>query len=330
MIYKKRINMIMRKRFMTAVAVVFMGCIATMAQTPVEKHGQLTVNKTHLTDCHGQPVQLRGVSMGWHNLWPRFYNRSTVATLAKDWKVDIVRCSIGVSLDSLCYDKNPELAYNCVDSIVQGAVENGVYVLVDFHSHPNNLELAKTFFNHVTKKYGKLPNLLLEIWNEPMEVEWAETKAYAEKLIPLIRKKAPKAVVIVPTPRWDQEVDKAADDPIKGIDNIMYSLHYYAATHKQYLRDKAQYALDKGLPLFMAECAGMMHTGDGVIDPNEWQAWMDFADKNSISWCAWSLSDKVETCSMLTPGAPTFGKDWKQQHLKPWAVLVRHYLTTGR
>ncbi len=183
MIYKKRINMIMRKRLMTAVVVVFMGCIATMAQTPVEKHGQLTVNKTHLTDCHGQPVQLRGVSMGWHNLWPRFYNRSTVATLAKDWKVDIVRCSIGVSLDSLCYDKNPELTYNCVDSIVQGAVENGVYVLVDFHSHPNNLELAKTFFNHVTEKYGKLPNLLLEIWNEPMEVEWAETKAYAEKLI---------------------------------------------------------------------------------------------------------------------------------------------------
>lgn len=117
----------MRKRLLTTAIALMTGYIAILAQTPVEKHGQLTVNKTQLTNCHGQPVQLRGVSMGWHNLWPRFYNRSTVTTLAKDWKVDIVRCSIGVSLDSLCYDKKPELAYNCVDSIVQGAVENGIY-----------------------------------------------------------------------------------------------------------------------------------------------------------------------------------------------------------
>lgn len=317
----------MKKRTIISMVATVLAAMAVNAQTSVvERHGQLSVKGTQLTDSHGQAVQLRGVSMGWHNMWPRFYNRSTVKTLAHDWKADIVRCSIGVSLDSLCYDKCPEMAYNCVDSIVQGATENGIYVLVDFHSHPNNLELAKTFFTHVTKKYGHLPNLLMEIWNEPTEVEWAETKAYAEELLPVIRRNAPEAVVIVPTPRWDQEVDKAADDPLTGFDNIMYSLHYYAATHKLYLRDKAQYALDKGLPLFMAECAAMEHTGDGVIDTNEWQSWMDFADKNMISWCAWSLSDKVETCSMLVNGAPTRGEDWQERDLKPWAVLVRHYL----
>lgn len=156
----------------------------------------------------------------------------------------------------------------------------------------------------MTKKYGHLPNVLYEIWNEPTEVPWQETKEYSEALIPLIRANAPESVIIVPTPRWDQEVDKAADDPITKFDNLMYSLHYYAATHKDHFRDKAKYALSKGLPIFMSECAAMEHTGDGVIDPASWDEWMQLADENGISWICWSLSDKVETCSMLRPAHP--------------------------
>jgi hypothetical protein len=39
-------------------------------------------------------------------------------------------------------------------------------------------------------------------------------------------------------------VDVAANDPVSGI-NLCYTLHFYAATHKQALRDKAQVALNK-------------------------------------------------------------------------------------
>ncbi|MBP3639829.1 MAG: glycoside hydrolase family 5 protein [Muribaculaceae bacterium] len=304
--------------------------LSAAAQSPVERHGQLRVEGTQLVDSKGAPVQLRGVSMGWHNMWPRFYNQGTVDRLTGDWGADLVRCSVGVAHLDSGFDCDSVAAYAVVDSIVQGAVRNGAYVLVDFHSHPNKLADAKRFFTHVAGKYGHLPNIMYEIWNEPTEVPWSECKAYAEELIPVIRALDPDGIVVVPTPRWDQEVDKAADDPITGVPGLLYSLHYYAATHTGWLRDKAQYALDKGLPLIMSECASMLHTGDGVVDTKEWDEWMRFADEKGISWAAWSISDKDETCSMLRPSAASDGREWRDSDLKPWAVLVKHYLRRNR
>lgn len=301
-----------------------------MAQTVVSRNGYLRVEGSQLVNAQGEPIQLRGVSLGWHNLWPRFYNTGTVKALAEDWGADIVRCSIGLDINSYSFDSRPELGYAAVDSIVKGAVDSGIYVLIDFHSHANNLALAKEFFTTVSKKYGTLPNLLLEIWNEPTKISWDEAKEYAEELIPIIRQYAPQSIIIVPTPRWDQDVDKAADNPIEGFNNIMYSLHYYAATHGDKYRAKAQYAISKGLPLFMSECAAMVHTGDGVIDTRSWEEWMKIADDNKISWIAWSISDKDETCSMLRPSAKSRGTKWTDDDLKPWAVLTKYYLKHNR
>lgn len=318
------------KNTILSVIAVFALSLSAAAQSPVERHGQLRVEGTQLVDSKGAPVQLRGVSMGWHNMWPRFYNQGTVDRLTGDWGADLVRCSVGVAHLDSGFDCDSVAAYAVVDSIVQGAVRNGAYVLVDFHSHPNKLADAKRFFTHVAGKYGHLPNIMYEIWNEPTEVPWSECKAYAEELIPVIRALDPDGIVVVPTPRWDQEVDKAAADPIAGVPGLLYSLHYYAATHTGWLRDKAQYALDKGLPLIMSECASMLHTGDGVVDTKEWDEWMRFADEKGISWAAWSISDKDETCSMLRPSAASDGREWRDSDLKPWAVLVKHYLRRNR
>ena len=331
----------MKRLFQLCAIVALFGMISCTSQsseptasqqepTPVEKHGALSVQGQYMVDSNGQRVQLRGVSFGWHNWWHRYFNEAAVTKVAKEWGATVVRCSIGLNLDDNCYDKNPELAYATVDSMVNAAVKNGIYIIVDFHSHENNLPLAKEFFFFFSKKYGNIPNIIYEIWNEPLEVEWAETKAYSEELIPVIRENAPDAIVIVPTPRWDQEVDKAADDPITKFGNLVYSLHYYAATHQDYNRDKALYAIGKGLPLFFSETGGMVHTGDGVLDMDSWDKWLDIAKENSISWIAWSISDKDETCSMLQPGTPADGSQWTEANLKPWGVLVRHYLQTER
>ena len=313
-----------------AVAVSVALASVAVAQTPVERHGQLRVQGTKLVDEHVTPVQLRGVSMGWHNMWPRFYNGGTVERLTRDWGADIVRCSVGVAHLDSGFDCDSVAAYAVVDSIVGGAVRNGAYVLVDFHSHPNKLADARRFFTHVAGKYSHLPNMMYEIWNEPTEVPWREGEEYAEARVPVIRGLDTDAVIVVPTPRWDQEVDKAADDPVEGFGNLLYSLHYYAATHKQWLRDKAEYARAKGLPLIMSECASMLHTGDGVLDTKEWDEWMQYADNHGISWIAWSLSDKDESCSMLRPSAASDGRGWLDSDLKPWAVLVKHYLKRNR
>lgn len=104
----------------------------------------------------------------------------------------------------------------------------------------------------------------------------------------------------------------------------MYTLHFYAATHKTSLRERADYALEKGLSLFVSECAGMEASGDGNIDLQEWNKWQVWMKEHAVSWAAWSIADKDETCSMLYPSAPDTG--WKSEDLKEWGRIVKEVL----
>ncbi len=281
----------------------------------------LSVKGTQLVDRDGKAVVLHGVSYGWHQFWPRFYNEQSVKTLVDDWGVNIVRAAMGIELDGGYIDK-PEWSKEKVYSVVDAAIDNGVYVIVDWHSHNINLIEAKEFFAEVATKYKGVPNVIYEIFNEPDYESWVEVKAYSKQVIKVIRDIDPAALILVGSPTWDQDVNLAADNPITEYDNLMYTLHFYAATHKQSLRDKADYALSKGLPLFISECAGMEATGNGYLDQESWREWREWAAKNSLSWVAWSLSDKVETCSMLTAEAND-GGPWSEEVLKPWAQIVK-------
>ena len=167
--------------------------------------------------------------------------------------------------------------------------------------------------------------MIYEIFNEPVEDSWQDVKNYSIKIIEAIREIDPDNLILVGSPHWDQDIHLAADNPIQGFKNIMYTLHYYAATHKQELRDRADYALSKGLPLFISESAGMEATGDGPIDKVEWQKWIDWSEKNNISWLTWSVSDKDESCSILKKGVSDTGP-WKEEDLKESGILTRNYL----
>lgn len=68
----------------------------------------LVVNGTQLMNTEGDTVVLHGVSYGWHQFWPRFYNASSVAYLVNDWGAQVLRASMGVDLDSACYVNKPE------------------------------------------------------------------------------------------------------------------------------------------------------------------------------------------------------------------------------
>ena len=126
-------------------------------------------------------------------------------------------------------------------------------------------------------------------------------------------------------PHWDQDIDKVAASPIEGVSNVMYTVHFYAATHKQYLRDRMQKAVEGGLPVFVSECAGMEASGDGPLNEEEYDKWIDLMERLKISWVNWSLSDKNETCSMLLPRAKADG-NWTDDVIKPWGKLVRKTL----
>lgn len=302
------------------------GCeTKSQPSTPVEKHGQLKVEGTQLTDKHGNPTMLRGMSYGWHNFWPRFYNKQSVKWLKNDWNVNIVRAAMGVDADEQCYINNPEDSKEKIKAVVDGAIEAGIYVIIDFHSHNIHLEETKTFFNEMSKTYGGTPNVIYEVFNEPDDESWADVKAYSEEVIKVIRKNDPDNIILVGCPHWDQDIHLPAEDPIIGFDNLMYTVHFYAATHDKWLRDRTDAAMEKGLPVFVSESAGMEATGDGPLDEEEWQRWIDWMENRKLSWITWSVSDKDETCSVLKKSASSTG-NWKASDLKESGKKSREYL----
>jgi endoglucanase len=298
--------------------------LALSAQ-PVKVHGQLKVVGTKLTDAYGHPVVLRGMSLGWHNLWPRFYNAGVVKTLYKDWNCSVIRAAMGVELNDSGYLKSPEFSTSKIKAVVDAAIKQGVYVIIDWHSHNIKETEAKKFFTEMATAYGKYPNVIYEIFNEPDYETWEEVKKYSIEIITTIRAIDPDNIILVGSPRWDQDILLPANDPIVGFQNLMYTVHFYAGTHTQWLRDNTDIAMGKGLPIFISECAGMEASGDGPINYGEWKKWMDWMESNGLSWIIWSVSDKKETCSVLYPSASSNAK-WKDKDIKEAGLKAREYL----
>ena len=291
---------------------------------PVKKHGQLKVDSTQLKDNTGKPIVLRGASFGWHNWWPRFYNKGAVNWLANDWGCNVVRAAMGIEPEK-GYLKDPAGSIEKIEAVVDAAIKEGIYVIIDWHSHNIQLKEAKEFFAKMASKYGKYPNVIYEIFNEPDQESWAEVKAYSAAIISTIRAIDHDNIILVGNPHWDQDIHTVADDPLTGFTNIMYTVHFYAATHKQGLRDRCEYALKKGIPIFISESAGMESSGDGPINNEEWIKWIEWCEKNKISWITWSISDKDETCSILKQSASSEGK-WKDEDLKESGIKLRALL----
>ncbi|MHB9055188.1 MAG: glycoside hydrolase family 5 protein [Paludibacteraceae bacterium] len=289
--------------------------------SPVALNGKLQVIGTQLSNEKGAPIVLRGASLGWHNLWPRFYNKKAVEWLASDWKCNVIRAAMGVGLDD-SYLENPEYALKCMTNVIDGAIDKGIYVLIDFHSHKLHTAEAKTFFAQMATKYKNNPNVIYEIWNEPDYYSWKVVKKYSEDVISTIRAIDKDNLILVGSPHWDQDVDSVAGDPIVGQTNIMYTMHFYAGTHKKWLRDRTDAAIAKGIPIFISECAGMEASGDGPVNQTEWKAFLDWMEAGKLSWIVWSVSDKNETCSMLLPRASSFG-NWTDDLLKTWGKMSR-------
>ena len=312
---------------MKTLLTIILSCLflaTAQAQAPVKKYGQLQVNGAQLCDQQGRPVILRGVSLGWHNLWPRFYNKKVVQTLHNDWHASVVRAAMGILIEDN-YLENPKFAMQCITPVIESAIKNDVYVIIDWHSHVLQTKEAKQFFGQMAKKYGKYPHVIYEIYNEPVEDTWADLKKYATEVIGEIRKYDADNIVLVGCPHWDQDIHLVAESPIEGFSNIMYTVHFYAATHGEYLRERTEAAVKKGIPVFISESGATEASGDGKIDPESEEQWIQMCERLGISWVCWSISDKNESCSMLLPRATATGP-WSDDVIKEYGKLVKGLL----
>ena len=153
----------------------------------------------------------------------------------------------------------------------------------------------------ILKEFDQISNVLYEICNEPNGgTTWSDIKGYAEAVIPVIRANDKDAIIIVGTPTWSQDVDQAADDPITGEENIAYTTHFYAATHKDNIRSKVKTAHDKGLCVFISEFSICDASGNGGIDYDSADDWFSMINEYNLSYAGWNLSNKDETSSLIS------------------------------
>lgn len=299
--------------------------------TLVSQHGQLSVKNGQLVDKSGKGYQLRGMSTHGLTWFPEFVNESAFKTLRDDWNTNVVRLAMYVDEwgNGQCYMGNKSGSLELLEKGVDICIKLDMYVIIDWHvlnpGDPSKYtNEAKSFFETVSKRYAKYPNVIYEICNEPNGgASWSgNIKPYAEKIIPVIRKNAPNSVIIVGTPTWSQEIDKPLSDPL-NYKNVMYAFHFYAATHAG-LRSNVENCVAQGLPVFVSEFGTCDASGGGANDFNETQKWLSYFDKQGISYCNWSICNKDETCSVLRPGTSANG-NWSESDLTENGKWMRNW-----
>lgn len=274
--------------------------------TPVREHGRLRVENGSLVDQDGEPYQMHGVSTHGMAWFPEYVTEETFHTFRDDWDVDVMRLAMySDEYGGYSNGGDQQELKALIDKGVEYASDQGMYVIIDWHvlgeGDPNiHREDAIAFFAEVSEKYADYENVIYEICNEPNgNVSWSQVKQYAEEVIPVIRENDPYAIILVGTPQWSQLIGDAAEDPLEGYDNIMYTLHFYAATHKEELRRSLEEALLDGLPVFVSECSICDASGNGSIDKESAEAWVELLDRYDVSYVAWAVSNKNEAASLI-------------------------------
>ena len=289
------------------------------ASTPFGQHGALHVENGKLTDENSNTVQLYGMSTHGIAWFPQYINYDSFRTLRDDWNTNCIRLAMYTAeYGGYCAGGDKEQLKQLVKDGVSYATELGMYVIVDWHilsdGNPNqHKDEALKFFDEMSSKYAGYNNVIYEICNEPQNSDWnSQIKPYAQEVIARIRQHT-DALILVGTNRWSQDVDEVIGNRLDD-DNVMYVVHFYAGTQKEWVRNKMIAALDAGIPVFISECSICDASGNGGIDYGSADAWFSLLNERGISYIAWSLSNKSETSALINSWCDKLS-DWSDDDL---------------
>lgn len=299
--------------------------------TPVGNHGQLSVKGVDLVDKNGSKYQLKGVSTHGLQWLPQYVNKDAFKTLRDNWGANVVRLAMYTGENGYCSGGSKADLEAKIDEGVKAASELGMYVIIDWHilsdGNPDTYkDEAVKFFNKMSKKYSKNVNVIYEICNEPNGgVDWNTIKTYADTIISTIRKNSPNAIILVGTPTWSQDVDAVAANPVANKKNVMYTLHFYAGTHKDNIRNKLTTARNAGTPVFISEFSICDASGNGGIDYTSANAWKKLINDNNVSYVGWSLCNKAETSALIASSCSKLS-GWNDSELSETGKWLRNFI----
>lgn len=268
---------------------------------PVSYYGALQTSGGKIIGAkNNEEAMLRGVSLFWSDATGQpYYNKTVISWAVDNLKIDIFRFAMGITYydsdggsknklsDGYSYSSAPESFKVILDRMVEAAIENDIYIIIDWHSHQADKEqaIASEFFKYAAQKYANVPNVIFEIFNEPVHQGWSVVQGYANAVIPGIRASS-QNLVLVGTPNWSQMTQYG------GINNpnVGYVLHFYAGTHSVgSYGGKATQAKSSGNPVFITEWGTTNADGAGSPNSGSTQEWISFMETNKISNCNWSL-----------------------------------------
>lgn len=293
-------------------------------------HGALSVNGTDLVDQNGEKIQLYGVSTHGLAWFPQYVNEDGFRTLHEDWKINCVRLALYTDeYGGYANGGDKENLKSLIRDGISYATNQDMYVIVDWHvlndQDPGVHKAdALAFFEEIASEYAGYTNIIYEICNEPNGyATWESVKNYASEVIPVIRAHDDDAVILVGSPTWSQDIDKAAAAPL-DFDNVMYTLHFYADTHRDDLRSRLETCVTNGLPVFISEFGTCDASGNGANNFDQTSKWLELAEKYNISFFSWSLCNKAETSALISPSCPKTA-DWTENELSEAGKWLRNY-----
>lgn len=268
--------------------------------------GSLQVLEGKLCGSEGSPVMLRGISTYGISVTERLINQKLFTELSEVYGVNVVRLAMytyGTGVVGYCNGGDKNRIKNTVIKGVDYAKNADMYAIIDWHVLQDCTPLtymddAKAFFDEMSARFCDYDNVIYEICNEPNHTDWEDIKTYANEIIPVIRANDPDSVIIVGTPNWSQRVDEALASPL-DCENLMYTFHFYAASHGEDLRKLVENCSRAGLPVFVTEYGITSSSGGFPIDTESADIWIDLLEQENISYCLWSFSNIPEACSAL-------------------------------
>ena len=296
---------------------------------PVSQYGQLQAGKNSADKgqiygackgvADGAEVQVKGMSLYWSSgeaAATDYYSEAAIDNLVSSMNVQIVRFVMGISES---WDNNrgylsggAERQKTYLNTVVNAAVKNDIYVIIDWHSHQaeNQTSSAVEFFEWAAKTYGGYDNVIFEVYNEPIgswgegaaSSYWPTIKNYAESVIAAIRKHSDN-LVVVGTPYYDQYPSVAITNAIND-KNVAYTFHYYAASHSTGTEGaNAVRAMNGGLSVFVTEWGTGTADGAGSVNQGVNDSWQKWMDDNKLSWANWSASHIGEGSAAFVGGS---------------------------
>ena len=288
---------------------------------------KLHVNGKELVNEDGEAVILRGVMAPELNKLDqeKKFRRSFFDEVF-DFGGNVIR----IPVHPYAWEQDEYYLWRYLDPVVQWAVENDFYVILDMHCignigtgdgeqmpSGNVKKFAEDFWTLTANYFRDVPNVLFEIYNEPTLINaktWADNAA---KLVDIIRGADCKQVIIVSSRDYTYDLSYWAEHPLDD-SNVMYSAHLFP--NRNSAADLSKYA-DK-LPVIVTEW-GYIAAGEPVSQSyligtkeNYGVPMLEAMEEKGVSWVACWYDDGWEP--------PMLKKDG--QGLTEWGELVKDAL----